>query len=107
MLTHEQLIAELMKRPGVKTEVERLEREEGALLDKQIQAHQAISNSNEAAKLLALRGAAKIGTDAIEHGDFATLEDEQDIANLVNQAGEHALKERMVFLSMQLANKSV
>jgi hypothetical protein len=54
MLTHEQLIAELMKRPGVKTEVERLEREEGALLDKQIQAHQAISNSNEAAKLLAL-----------------------------------------------------
>jgi len=43
MLTHEQLIAELMKRPGVKAEVERLEREEGALLDAQIQAHQANS----------------------------------------------------------------
>ena len=41
MQTHEQLVEELMKRPGVKAEVERLEREEGALLDKQIQAHQA------------------------------------------------------------------
>jgi hypothetical protein len=62
MLTHEQLIEELMKRPGVKAEVERLEREEGALLDKQVLAH---------------------------------------------QAGERALKERIVFLSKQLANKSV
>ncbi len=33
MRTHEQLVEELMKRPGVKAEVERLEREEGALLD--------------------------------------------------------------------------
>jgi hypothetical protein len=41
MLTHEQLVEELMKRPGVKAQLERLEREEGALLDKQIQAHQA------------------------------------------------------------------
>jgi hypothetical protein len=47
MLTHEQLIEELMKRPGVKAEVERLEREEGALLDTQIQAHQAKLNSKE------------------------------------------------------------
>lgn len=47
MLTHEQLVEELMKRPGVKAEVERLEREEGALLDKQIQAHQAKLNSKE------------------------------------------------------------
>lgn len=39
MLTHEQLVGELMKRPGVKAEVERLEREEGPLLDAQIQAH--------------------------------------------------------------------
>jgi hypothetical protein len=107
MLTHEKLTEELMKRPGVKAELERLEREEGALLDKQVLAHQAISNSKEAAKLVALRDAAKIGTDAIEHGDFVTLENEQDIANLVNQAGERALKERIVFLSKQLANKSV
>jgi hypothetical protein len=107
MLTHEQLVEELMKRPGVKAEVERLEREEGALLDEQIQAHQAISNSNEAAKLLALRGATKIGTDAIDRGDFTTLENEQDIANLVLQAGERALKKRIVFLSKQLANKDV
>ena len=47
MLTHEQLVAELMKRPGVKAEVERLEREEGAMLDKQIQAHQTKLNSKE------------------------------------------------------------
>ena len=107
MRSHEQIVEELMKRTGVKTEVECLEREEGALLDKQIQAHQAISNSNEAAKLVAMCGAAKIGTDAIECGDFTTLENEQDIANLVHQAGERVLKERMVFLSKQLTNKSV
>ena len=47
MRTHEQLVEELMKRPGVKAEVERLEREEGALLDKQIQANQAKLNSKE------------------------------------------------------------
>ena len=47
MQTHEQLVEELMKRPGVKAEVERLEREEGALLNKQIQTHQAKLNSKE------------------------------------------------------------
>lgn len=47
MLTHEQLVEEIMKRPGVKAEVERFEREEGALLDKQIQTHQAKLNSKE------------------------------------------------------------
>ncbi len=44
----------------------------------------------EAAKLVALRDAAKVGTDAIERGDFTMLENEQDIANLVRQAGERA-----------------
>jgi antitoxin ParD1/3/4 len=44
----------------------------------------------EAAKLVALRDAAKIGTDAIERGEFTTLENEQDIANLVRQTGERA-----------------
>ena len=62
MQTHAQLVEEIMKRPGVKAEVERLERKEGELLDKQIQAHQA---------------------DA------------------------RALKDRMVFLSNKLSNKSV
>jgi DNA-binding XRE family transcriptional regulator len=33
MRTHDQVIAKLMKRPGVRREVERIEREEGALLD--------------------------------------------------------------------------
>ena len=33
MQTHEQLVAELMRRPGVRKEVELIEREEGELLD--------------------------------------------------------------------------
>lgn len=33
MLTHEQFVEELMKRPGVREELERLEKEEGILLD--------------------------------------------------------------------------
>jgi DNA-binding XRE family transcriptional regulator len=33
MRTHKQIVGKLMKRPGVKKEVERIEREEGALLD--------------------------------------------------------------------------
>ncbi len=61
----------------------------------------------EAAKLAALRNAAKIGLDAIECGDSILLETDQDIANLVRQAGERALKKRMVFLSKQLSNSSV
>lgn len=33
MRTHKQVVAKLMKRPGVRAEVERIEREEGAVLD--------------------------------------------------------------------------
>jgi DNA-binding XRE family transcriptional regulator len=33
MGTHDQVVARLMRRPGVRKEVERIEREEGALLD--------------------------------------------------------------------------
>ena len=33
MRTHDQVIAKLMRRPGVRKEVERVEREEGVLLD--------------------------------------------------------------------------
>ena len=33
MRTHDQVVAELMNRPGVRQEVERIEREEGAALD--------------------------------------------------------------------------
>jgi DNA-binding XRE family transcriptional regulator len=33
MRTHDQIVAKLMKRPGVRSEVERIEREEGVLLD--------------------------------------------------------------------------
>ena len=64
-------------------------------------------SSLDTAKLVALRNAAKIGFDAIECGGSLVLETDQDIANLVRQAGERALKKRMVFLSKQLANASV
>ncbi|MGA8515507.1 MAG: helix-turn-helix transcriptional regulator [Burkholderiaceae bacterium] len=33
MQTHDELVAKLMRRPGVRKEVERIEREEGELLD--------------------------------------------------------------------------
>ena len=33
MRTHDQIVAKLISRPGVRKEVERIEREEGALLD--------------------------------------------------------------------------
>ena len=42
MLTHDQLVSQLMDRPGVRQEVERIEREEGALLDLLLKArHEA------------------------------------------------------------------
>jgi hypothetical protein len=41
MQTHDQLVKKLMRRPGVREEVERLEREESALLDALLKARQA------------------------------------------------------------------
>jgi DNA-binding XRE family transcriptional regulator len=38
MRTHDQLVSELLHRPGVKKEVERIEREEGELLDQLLKA---------------------------------------------------------------------
>ncbi len=40
MQTHDQLVKKLMRRPGVRAEVERLEREESALLDALLKARQ-------------------------------------------------------------------
>jgi len=40
MRTHDQLVDKLMQRPGVRAEVERLEREEFALLDALLKARQ-------------------------------------------------------------------
>ena len=40
MQTHSQLVKRLMHRPGVRAEVERLEREESALLDALLKARQ-------------------------------------------------------------------
>jgi ribosome-binding protein aMBF1 (putative translation factor) len=38
MHTHSQLVKKIMRRPGVKAEVERIEREEGELLDSLLKA---------------------------------------------------------------------
>ena len=40
MQTHDQLVKKLMRRPGVRAEVDRLEREESALLDALLKARQ-------------------------------------------------------------------
>jgi ribosome-binding protein aMBF1 (putative translation factor) len=40
MHTHKQLVKKLMKRPGVREEVERIEQEESALLDALLKARQ-------------------------------------------------------------------
>jgi DNA-binding XRE family transcriptional regulator len=40
MRTHEQVIAKLMRRPAVRKEVDRIEREEGVLLDLLLKARQ-------------------------------------------------------------------
>jgi DNA-binding XRE family transcriptional regulator len=42
MRTHEQLVAAMLRRPGVKAELDRIEREEGELLDSLLKArHEA------------------------------------------------------------------
>ena len=41
MQTHDQVVAKLMRRPGVRKEVERIEREEGVLLDLLLKARHA------------------------------------------------------------------
>ena len=40
MRTHDDVVAKLMRRPGVRKEVERIQREEGALLDILLKARQ-------------------------------------------------------------------
>lgn len=57
MHTHNQLIKKLMRRPGVRAEVERLEREESALLD-------ALLKARQAAGLTQAQVAERMGTQA-------------------------------------------
>lgn len=57
MRTHNQLIKKLMRRPGVREEVERLEREESALLD-------ALLKARQAAGLTQAQVAERMGTQA-------------------------------------------
>ncbi|HEY5291512.1 MAG TPA: helix-turn-helix transcriptional regulator [Burkholderiales bacterium] len=57
MKTHDQIVKKLLRRPGVRTEVERLEREEFALLD-------ALLKAREEAGLTQAQVAKRMGTQA-------------------------------------------
>jgi DNA-binding XRE family transcriptional regulator len=57
MQTHEQFVEELLQRPGVKAELERLEQEEGTLLD-------ALLKARQAAGLTQAQVAERMGTQA-------------------------------------------
>jgi ribosome-binding protein aMBF1 (putative translation factor) len=51
--THDQIVKKLMRRPGVRAEVQRLEREESALLDALLKARQeaGLSQADVAARM--------------------------------------------------------
>ena len=57
MHTHDQIVKKLMRRPGVRLEVERIEREESALLD-------ALLKARQEAGLTQGQVAARMGTQA-------------------------------------------
>jgi DNA-binding XRE family transcriptional regulator len=57
MVSHEQVVKKLMQRPGVRAELDRLEREEGALLD-------ALLKARQEAGLTQADVAARMGTQA-------------------------------------------
>ena len=57
MQTHDQVVKKLMQRPGVRSEVERIEREESLLLDELLKARQE-------AGLTQAQVAARMGTQA-------------------------------------------
>ena len=57
MQTHDQFVDELMQRPGVRAELERLEQEEGTLLD-------ALLKARQAAGLTQAQVAERMGTQA-------------------------------------------
>ena len=57
MKTHDELMTALMNRPGVRAEVERIEREEGELLD-------ALLKARQEAGLTQAQLAARMGTQA-------------------------------------------
>jgi len=53
MRTHDQVVAKLLRRPGVRKEVARIEREEGALLDLMLKArHDAGLTQAQVAELM-------------------------------------------------------
>ena len=53
MRTHDQVVAKLLRRPGVRKEVDRIEREEGELLDQLLKArHDAGLTQAQVAELM-------------------------------------------------------
>jgi DNA-binding XRE family transcriptional regulator len=61
MLTHDQLIKKLMKRPAVKAEVERIDREESVLLDALLKArHEAGLTQAEVAERMGTQAPAVV-----------------------------------------------
>jgi hypothetical protein len=48
MATHQEIVKKLMKRPGVKAEVKRIEREEGVLLDALLKTRKPADLTQEA-----------------------------------------------------------
>ncbi len=53
MRTHDQVVAKLLRRPGVRKEVDRIEREEGELLDQLLKArHDAGLTQAQVAQLM-------------------------------------------------------
>ena len=61
MQTHDQLIKKLIKRPGVKAEVERIEREEAVLLDTLLKArHDAGLTQAQVAELMGTQAPAVV-----------------------------------------------
>ena len=51
MATHDEIVAKLLRRPGVRKEVERIEREEGELLDQLLNArHEAVLTQAQVAE---------------------------------------------------------
>lgn len=57
MKTHDQLVKKLMRRPGVRAEVERIERDESVLLD-------ALLKARQEAQLTQAQVAERMGTQA-------------------------------------------
>lgn len=89
MKTHDQVVKKLMRRPGVRIEVERLEREESALLDALLKARQEAGLSQaEVASRIGYAGAigGSFGAGAGHRQAFAFGGDVAQVCQSLRQA---------------------